>query len=301
MTESATKCPSYAERFADYYRRRNMRCEILDGTLWVEQNRIIFPDGPTARSYAISAETAQSLLSHSRTALLLRCAGGYGPEVTSRKWYSVICRSFIPLERCSANMRKQMRKGLRCCVAKKVDADYIARNAYEVHLAAFKRYGIRPKTKEQFVQDVLAARDFSDVIDFWAVFYQGRMVGFAHSHVYAGLEVQHCGMSFDPDYFRFYCSNALIYTMNEYYLQEKSFPFVNNGFRAVLHQTNIYEYLIQHFGYEYAYMNLYVHYKPLLGRVMSLPALAHNVLAKFSGKFAALNRLHEAGTIVPHI
>jgi hypothetical protein len=126
------------------------------------------------------------------------------------------------------------------------------------------------------------------------VFYNDIVVGYGQTHLFADIEAYHSSMALHPDYFNCYSSHALIYSMNEYYLREKAFPFVSNGYRTVWHPSDIHEFLIHHFGYEYAYTDLEVHYKPLLAGVMSLPKAVRNVLARFSAKFAALNRLDEA-------
>jgi hypothetical protein len=182
-------------------------------------------------------------------------------------------------------------------VVKKVDAEYVAHNGYDVHVAAHQRYRRNPQDKERFVSHLLMTQDFSDVIDFWVVLYRDVVVGYLHTQVYGDIEAAHCAMAFHPDYFRYYISHALIYTANKYYLQERSFSYVSNGYRTVWHPSEIYNFLIQRFGYERARTDLYLYYKPWLAGVMSLPSSARRVLGKLNGKFAALNTLHEARTI----
>jgi hypothetical protein len=292
--ESAVEQPNYTERLAEYYRRLGMPAFVLDKRLWVEQNRMVYPVGPASQSHAISGDAAKQLLAHFPTAVLVRCTGGFESQASSDKWYCTICRELRPIEEYSSNTRKQLRKALRQCVVKKVDAAYVARNGYDVHLAAHQRYGRPPQDKEGFVSDLLIAQDFGDVIDFWAVLYQDVTVGYLCTEIYGDVEAAHCGMAFHPDYFRYYISHALIYTANEYYLQQRSFSHVSNGYRTVWHPSDIYDFLVDRFGYERAYIDLYVYYKPWLAAVMSLPRPVRSMLGRLNSKFAALNTLHDA-------
>ena len=235
--------PNYVERLAEYYRRLKMPCCVLDNTLWVEQNRMIFPMGPACESSVISNAVAKQLLSQFRSAVLIRCTSGFGAKPRSDKWYCTICRSLRPIEQCSPNTRKQLRKGLRQCVVKKVDAEYVARNAYNVHVAAHRRYRRHPQDKDRFAAGLLVAQDFGDVIDYWVVLHRDIVVGYMFTHRYGDVEAAHCGMALHPDYFHYYISHALIYTANEYYLKQNSLSYVSNGYRTVWHPSDIYEFL----------------------------------------------------------
>jgi hypothetical protein len=300
MTDSTAECVSYTERFTEYYRRLGFPCQVVDGTLWLEENRMIFPVRPASVSTVVPKGTARLLLSNSRRAILVKCTDGFRPGSAPTKWYAVICKSFVDLEQYDAKKRSQIRKGLRECVAKRVDAEYIATHGYHVYTSAFARYARgtnrSPVAEQRFRQDLLTAADFIDVVDYWAVLHRDVLVGYAKNHLYGSAEVAYSAMTFDPAYFKVYSAYALIYRMNEYYLHEKCVDYVNDGFRTLLHPTELQQLLIGKFGFERAYTNLFVYYKPYVSWIMSLPAGARRQMGRLSSRLAALNALHDART-----
>lgn len=54
---------------------------------------------------------------------------------------------------------------------------------------------------------------------------------------------------------------ALIYIMNEYYLQERKLKYVNDGRRSLSERSNIQPFLIEKFKFRRAYCRLQVKYK----------------------------------------
>jgi hypothetical protein len=297
MTESSATRSRYTERFAEYYRQLGFSCQVVDGSLWLEENRIIFPLGPASASTVISKSTADAMLSHSQSAIMVRCTDGFQSGLASGDWYAVICKHRWQLENYSANTRSKLRRGLRQNEVRKIDAEYYAKHGYDVYVAACARYHASPRTRDRFCADVMLARDFNDIIEFWGVFHEGALVGRALNHLYGNTEVAYSSLTFDPDYFKFYSAYALIYCMNEYYLREKDFEYVNDGFRTLLHPTDLQEMLVNTFGFERAYTHLHLHYKPYVSWIMSLPKSVRKLLGRTSSRFAALNALHEARTI----
>ena len=120
------------------------------------------------------------------------------------------------------------------------------------------------------------------------------MVGYARNCLYGNTEVGYSMMSFNPECFQYYSAYALIYRMNEYYLREKGVDYVNDGFRTLLHSTELQQMLITKFGFEKAHTHLYLHYKPPFSWLMSFPAGVRTLAGKISPRFAALNALHQA-------
>jgi hypothetical protein len=284
----------FTPRFAEYYRRHGVQCQILNGTLWITDNRAIVPVGPACRNYTISHGDARTLLSNSRSARLVTWTDGFDPANVSGQWYAVVCKKWVDLDAFSRSTRKENMKGLRRNEVRKVDAGFIARNGYDVHLAANARYHRQPKTRDRFVQSMLVAEDFADVIDFWAVFHQDELVGYCQVHLYGDSEAEYAGMAFHPGYFKHNISHALIRTIDHWYLRERNVKYTKDGFRAIVHPTESHDFAIRLFGHERIYTRLYVQYRWPLGVAMALPSAPRDLLAKLSPSLAALNSLHEA-------
>ena len=115
------------------------------------------------------------MLAQSPTALLVRWTDGFQPGWSSGKWYSVICRQFQEIEQHDANNRRKIRKALKECTIEKSGRP-LHRRARLRHILVvapgIKDAGNtdRLKSKEQFQQGCEPAADFSDIIDFWAIF-----------------------------------------------------------------------------------------------------------------------------------
>ncbi len=281
-------------RFFDYYRAHGIPCQLRDGVLWIEESRWIRPIGPIDRDYTISKQEARALLAHWPQAMVVSVTDGLLPAGRTSSWYAIVGRRGLELEEYPAKIRSTVSRGLRENEVKKVDAEEVVRHGYETHVAAFARYKLPPKTKDRFRDTMSVAGDFADVIDFWAVYHDGVLAGYAQNHCYPNVEVSYSAMPFHPDYFKFNTSYALIHTMNHYYLRQRSYPYINDGFRSISHPTEFQEYLVKKFGFERAYTHLHLHYRPALAAAMAMPRWSKRLAGKLSAKFAALCTLDDA-------
>ncbi len=294
-SDGATPEPAYARRFAEYFRRHGTPCELFHGALWIESQRTIHPVGASSANYSLTKSQARHLLSRLKGGLFVICTDGFQPESGS-EWHVMIARRFVDLARLDSRVRYEVRRGLRECVVEKVDAQRVANEGYDTYAAAVHRYtrGRQkpPKSPEKFYNSILVAGEFADVIDFWAVFREGKMVGFAQNQRCAREEIAYDGMTFHPGFFRFNTSYALIYTMNEYYLVQENFDHLSCGFRTVLHETEFQKFLSKQLQLERMPTNLYIHYRFPIGAVMALPGPVRALLSRWSAKFAAVNQMH---------
>ncbi len=76
--------------------------------------------------------------------------------------------------------------------------------------------------------------------------------------------------------------------MNEYYLKEKRFEYVNEGFRNILHETEVQAFLQKKFSFRKAYTNLNIIYKPYFKFILSTLRPFKNILGKADPRLAAL-------------
>jgi hypothetical protein len=281
----------YLQRFAEYYAAAGYPVELFDGSLWVEHNRMVMPVGPATLDHSISTEAAHALLSRFPHAVLVRYSDGFDTPREAGEWYAVICNKFRTLEDHTANQRSKIHRALRRCVIQKVEAECIASKGYDVFMSAFTRYKnvSVPKLKEDvFRQRILLSSKYDDIIEYWGVFCEGKLAGYSQNYIYGTTEVNYSSVKLHPDYLKSYTSYSLMHSMNEYYLCERPFAYVNDGFRRLLHQTEFQEFLINIFGFKKAYTNLFVHYKPLVKWLVSLPSLCKLLLGTFNAKAESL-------------
>ena len=150
-------------------------------------------------------------------------------------------------------------------------------------------------SKDQFRQNIISTDGFEDIIHYWGVFEKetDRFIAYAQNYLYDKIEANYWIIRFHPDFLRLYPSYALFYEMNKYYLSEEKFVYVNGGFRSLLHQTNIQEYLVGKFLFRKQAIGLKIHYRPLVNKYMSLTYPYRNLLGRLYQPLAALYKLEE--------
>jgi len=292
------------ERFAELYDRLGVKFEIVNGILFREYQRMVVPLGPAMLDYTISEDEARFLLSKFPKALLVRWTDGFNltddytkTENNSEEgWYAIICTEFKDLEEYSSSDRNKIKKGLKNCEVKRVEADFIARNGFNVFISAFERYkGVKKPsiTEKEFRERVLKMRDFEDIVHYWGVFHNNILIAYSENYIYDDIEVGYSTTKFHPDFLKLRPSEALIYEMNRYYLRDNKFQYVNDGFRNILHQTNIQDFLIDKFNFTKAYTNLYVFYRSYLSIYLRITFPIRNILKRVVPKLSALYTTEE--------
>lgn len=215
----------------------------------------------------LNKEEEKELLKLSKT-YFLRYVSDWDKEEQSEFWY-VIKDNFEGMHELSSNTRSKVRRGLKHCIVKQVTQDDIAAEGYEVYFHAFKNYStyIKPVDKETFIKMILAECQ----CDFWAVYQkdEDKMIAYSQNFIEEN-SVNYSTIKFDPEYLKFYPSYALFFTMNQYYLEEKNFLFVNDGARSISHDTNIQDFLVQKFKFRNAYCTLHIVYRWDIGLMVKV-------------------------------
>lgn len=288
------------ERFAELYELWGLRFEMLNGILWREYNRMVVPLGPVKLSYTISKEEVKYLLYKFPKSLMVRLTDGFShstENLLDNCWYAVVCYKFKELDELSANTRSKIRRGLKNCRVEKIDANLIANYGFDVYVSAFERY---KDVKKPFITDekiyqkrILATKKFDDIVHYWGVFYNNKLIAYSENFIYDNIEAAYSTIKFHPDFLKLYPSYALIFEMNKFYLRDSRFEYVNDGFRSILHQTNVQNYLIQKFDFQKRYTNLSIFYRWYLSIYLSLTYPIRNFLSKLNSKLAGLYKLEE--------
>jgi hypothetical protein len=272
---------------------------MVNDFLWREYNRMIIPIGPVKQTYSIDTKDAEFLLSKFSKALLVRWTVGIERShgnLAVNDWYAVVCDEFKHLDDLPAKNRSEIRRGLTHCRVETVDARYIADHGFGVYCSAYERYKAIQQptmTENEYRAKILSTIPFDDIIHYWAVFHDHDLIAYSVNHLYDKTEVCYFTIKFHPDHLRLYPSYALFYEMNKFYLQGNSYEYVNDGFRSILHQTNIQQYLIDKFNFKKCSANLFVYYRPVLSIALSVTFPMRRHLSKWSPKLASLYTLEE--------
>jgi hypothetical protein len=260
----------------------------------VRKGNWVIPRGPVARDFHIDSRQAKKLL-RELGGMWVQWTGGFNNVKENSEWYAVICRQHTDIDSItSTNTRSKLRRGLKNCSVQKVSSSVIAEDGYDTYCAALKSYrgwrGAIP-TRAEFKANVLKDVMFDDIRHQWAVYHEGSIVGFAQNLIYDDVEADYTLIKLHPDYLRYYPAYALFHKMNEYYLRECKFQYVNDGFRSISHDTGIQDFLITKFGFEKAYTNLNIFYRRPFGEILSLTRPFRHLFTRFNPNFDALYEL----------
>ena len=127
---------NYLKRLAEYYEESGTDYLVLSDTLWTLYQRMIEPMGPVCRDFRISPVEEEKILAHFPKGFLLRYTDGFqagdvasndlSKEPPSTPWFAVICDQFVGFEEFNSHFRNKLRKSMKLCTVRKVDAEYIA-------------------------------------------------------------------------------------------------------------------------------------------------------------------------------
>jgi len=288
---------SWQKRLLEYYRDSGTDYAVINGVPWIVYQRMVVPVGPVSWDFSISAEQEQFLLTHFKKAVLVRYTDGFHSDVEDGPWYAVTCRKFRDLDQYNSKLRYYIRRGLNRCVVRQVDAEYTANRGYEVYASAFVRYKNKKGPdvpKATWERNTLRDRNFPDLRHYWGVFVDNQLVGYMRTLNFGKTEVNYESSKFDPKHLSDYSSYALNFIATKYYLVEQSVEYVNDGFRNIMHETHVQDFLVRVFGFQRTPTNLYVRYRSWLAAALSLPRFVKKWLGRVSPSYAALCRLDEA-------
>jgi hypothetical protein len=126
--------------------------------------------------------------------------------------------------------------------------------AYPIYRAALESYGERPPTESEYVENMERLAAYPGT-EFWGAFYKGSMAAFAICQIVDGA-VNLGSTKSDPELKRYNPNAALFYTISQHYLKN-GLKYVSNGWRTLLHPTNINE-LLERLGFRKMFCRLNV-------------------------------------------
>jgi hypothetical protein len=247
----------------ELFEKRGEPATVVNGAIFKLYSGMVVSFGPSNADYSLSREEALRVL-RTLGGTVLRVTTGFRPASATSEWYAVICRAFTPIERvASSNTRSKLRRALRNCDVRRISSEELARSGYEVYRKAFDRYRGpgSPVSASAFEAHVRAGEDFEDIVHHWAVTSDGELAGYSSNYVFGDTEATYSALKFHPAHLRKYASYALFHRMNEYYLSERRIGYVNDGFRSILHETELQEFLERSFAFEKAHMGIDAFYR----------------------------------------
>jgi hypothetical protein len=240
----------YLHRHIEFQHTLGKKTYKHGDVIFREYNQIIIPLGPVIQAKPIIFPDLNKVLDNLDGKLVW---WSYANEtVQENGWYAVIKREHNEIENYpSANTRNQIRKGLKNCEVRKVRPDWLAQNGLSVYRAAVLGYAqkLNINEAESYISKILKTESFQDIIEYWGIFYQEKLIGFAEIYLYGKNEANISQIKVDPAFQFAYPVYALIHKLSETYLKENQIACISDGYRNILHDTGVQEFFIQKFGF----------------------------------------------------
>lgn len=249
---------------------------------WILYNGALVPDVPPHIEIDLTREEAKYLLKNSK-AYFLRWPSDFDCGFKTEWWYLIRDKG-IDLDEFNSGRRWEIKNGIKRCIVKKVDAEYIANNGYDIYISAFESYNTfqKPAGREEFYDSMISKKGNS-VFDFWAAFDRADNNIIAYFMNRLGPDCcMYSTAKFKPEFLKLYVSQALIYEMTNYYLNELGFKYVYNGARSISHKTNVQDFLIDKLHFRKAYCKLNVVYSPIVKIIVHVLYPFRNVISKIN-------------------
>lgn len=265
--------------------------------IWRNYQGSLIPRVPPHYPIQITDEEAKTLLKEYNVHFI-RWYKDFDKQFDGEFWF-VIKDGPSSLEELSGNTRSKTRRGLKRLEIRKMSgADLISSDAYQVYNEANKGYKqyIQPLSRVDFEKNIrsLPSKNYH----FWGVFFkeENKLIAYSQNYI-SDHSCEYSTIKFHPKYLKHYPSYALFFEMNNYYLNELKFRYVNDGARSIGHDTNIQNFLIEKFKFRKAYATLEIFYskKVKLAITILYPfrSFFYNSSNKTLQKIAVLLKQHE--------
>jgi hypothetical protein len=284
---------TYINRYKSLFESRGTRYEEIDGKIFRNYNGMIMPEGPASEDFHIEIQE-QKISIKKLKGLLFRGTRGFK---SSKGYYVVIADEFSSTDQIKdRNTRYEVKRALKLNRVKKISALELSESGYEVYYKALQSYrGFQGTciSEENFKQGILNSQLFEDIIHYWGVYHEDKLVGYSSNYLYDNVEVNYSQIKYNPDYFKKGISYALIHTMNEYYLKDQGYSYVSDGYMSLQHESNIQDFLIRNFGFYKKQVPLEITFSFPLNVIVFIGNPFKKWLYRIDKRFKGLFKLNE--------
>ena len=232
---------------------------------WKKYNGTLIPNNPPHFKVEESEKEIMELIKRTNSYFARWCSD-FDCNYITDFWY-VINDTPLKIEDYSIKVRNKIRKGLKEFDVIPVNKDKFLEEAFQVYLSAIKSYNTGSILLEnEFVDSITP---FETKIEFWGIYKNSKMVGYAIVKIDFDV-CEYESIKFNPSYLRLRPSEALIYTLNQTYLNKRNFKYVNNGSRSLYHNTNFQLFLERKFKFRKAYCRMNIIYTPWVRLMLAL-------------------------------
>ena len=232
---------------------------------WKKYNGTLIQSNPPHFKLEVSNNEVKQLIKR-HNSYFARWCSDFDSKNKTDFWY-IINDTPLMIEDYSVKVRNTIRKGLKELDVRMIKREKFVNDAFEVYLSAIERYNTRSAMLEKEFVDQVYQKEHE--IDLWGIYKESKMVGYAIVKVDVDV-CEYQSIKFDPSYFKLYPSEALIYILNQTYLNERNFRYVNSGSRSLHHNTNFQLFLTKKFKFRKAYCKMHIIYSPWVKIILAI-------------------------------
>lgn len=229
--------------------------------------------------------------------------GGYFARWTTNfdssnkcEWWWCLKDDEVYLDKLSSKQRYRINKGQKNIEIVRVsgdDAKLFAEDLYELAIKKLEEYPkkYRPVVnKKAYVDSVI---NNADKQDYWICRDKesGVVCGYAKC-MFVEDTISLAGVKVLEPFMNKEVNAVLIYRICEYYLNHQHKRYVCDGERSIVHETSYQEYLCRVLNFRYAYCDLHVVYKPIVGLCVKVLYPFKTIIKKFSNKSRLLYNVY---------
>jgi hypothetical protein len=223
------------------------------GIPWGKYKGTLRPLAPPYVEPKLCPEEIKNILRESKAPLAMWT---YDFDSTnSRSWWWLIAEKPYSLEMLNKKSRYEIRFGLKTCSAKIISGKQIADVGFDCYKSAMRRHAQTVPEEEAIFKRTMLSYDNSKEYEVWGVFVNDRLSGYGTCRLIADTVILEDAI-FDPEYFKYRQSYALMHVMTDYYLNKKQYLFFTTGTRSISHETQFQDFLIRNLRYRKAYCKL---------------------------------------------
>lgn len=239
----------YLDRYEHFLERQGIHSIRLGKILLREYNQIIIPLGPILVDAPKESIDIPAIFKKLKGKLVWWSF--FDGEAVQSGWYGVIKKEYIEIEDYpSSNVRNQIRKGIKNCLIKRIPIRDLAEKGYPVYASAVKEHlKKRLKSISDFKNEIEQLEDFQDIIHSWGIYHDEILIGYSLVYTYGNIEANISEIRINPDYNSQYPSYALFHLLSAEYLNKQGFKYMSDGYRNLMHKTQIQDFLIKKFGF----------------------------------------------------
>lgn len=210
-------------------------------------------------SHKLSNNECQFLLK--KGGFMVRNTYDFDADRETSFWY-IIKDIFGGMDELSPKTRNCIRRALKTLDIRMIEKDLLLKEGYEVYLSAFERYKVKSEamSQESFLSMIQSS---PENYHFWGCIDKKTNCLIAFSiNAIVDNTCNYLTMKVIPSYLtNYYPFYGLLFTMNQYYLEDLKLLYISDGSRSITEHSNIQLFLEDKFLFRKAYCRIRVYYK----------------------------------------